>query len=332
MSSGLASPLLISVLVHLLGLTALSVMGSALWSHQASPPDFITADLVLTPPAPAPEVSVSQPHPSPISPPILKAIPAPVAVAPRQAVVLPAVTPPVRQKMTPPKPVIKTLTPLAKTSPPKPLSQKRQTRRPDLQHPVQTPTAPKPGRPLPLPVENKKPTGNVLGPPAAQPDKTPPLAPAEGAQAGAGEVFEGGDAGVVPGESASGGGGGSGRAGLGTGDSESHQRVAGLQPGAGGKGLGGGAGPLARPLGGYQVKPHYPESARRRGIEGTTLLKVHVSERGRVKDILIERSAGYQELDLAALKAVKKWQFEPAKQGSRPVAVWVMLPVRFDLR
>jgi protein TonB len=59
---------------------------------------------------------------------------------------------------------------------------------------------------------------------------------------------------------------------------------------------------------------------------------VHVSERGRVKDILIERSAGYQELDFAALKAVKKWRFQPAKQGSWPVAVWVMLPVRFDLR
>jgi protein TonB len=59
---------------------------------------------------------------------------------------------------------------------------------------------------------------------------------------------------------------------------------------------------------------------------------VHVSERGRVQDILVERSAGYQELDLAALKAVKKWQFEPAKQGSRPVAVWVMLPVHFNLR
>jgi protein TonB len=119
---------------------------------------------------------------------------------------------------------------------------------------------------------------------------------------------------------------------LGTGGSGSHQRVAGLQPGAGGQGLGGGVGPLARPLGGYQIKPHYPESARRRGIEGTTLLKVHVSERGRVKGILIERSAGYQELDLAALRAVKKWRFEPAKQGSQPVAVWVMLPVRFSLR
>ena len=44
------------------------------------------------------------------------------------------------------------------------------------------------------------------------------------------------------------------------------------------------------------------------------------------------RPEANQELDLAALKAVKKWQFEPAKQGSQPVAVWVMLPVRFDLR
>ena len=206
MSSGLTSPLLISVLVHLLGLTALSVMGSSLWSHQAPPPDFITTELVLTPPAPAPVVPVPQSHPLPISPPILKVIPAPVTVAPRQAVVLPPVTSPVREKPTPPKPVTKTPTHLAKAAPHKPLPPKRQTRRSDLPHPVQTPTAPKPGRPLPLPVENKTPTGNVLGPPAARPDQTPPLAPAEGAEAGAGELFEGGNAGVVPGESASGGG------------------------------------------------------------------------------------------------------------------------------
>jgi len=197
---------------------------------------------------------------------------------------------------------------------------------------VQLPTRPKPGPPLPLPVENKTPTGNLLGPPAKRPAKTPTRAPAEGAEAGAGEHFERGNAGIVPGESARGGGGGSGQAGLGTGGPGSNQRVAGLQPGAGGKGLGGGVGPLARPLGGYQIKPHYPESARRQGIEGTTLLKIYVSERGGVKDILIERSAGYQALDLAALRAVKKWRFEPAKQGNRPIAVWVVLPVHFALR
>jgi protein TonB len=105
--------------------------------------------------------------------------------------------------------------------------------------------------------------------------------------------------------------------------------VAGLQPGAGGTGSGSG---LARPLGGYQVKPRYPESARRQGVQGTTLLKVHVSDQGRVDDVMIEHSAGHQDLDLAAMDAVKQWRFEPAKQGNRPVAVWVMLPVRFTLK
>jgi protein TonB len=78
--------------------------------------------------------------------------------------------------------------------------------------------------------------------------------------------------------------------------------------------------------------PRYPEAAKRRGIEGTTLLKIHVSTRGLVEDVLVERSAGHQELDLAAAEAVKRWRFEPAKRGTQPVAVWVMLPVRFELR
>jgi protein TonB len=51
-----------------------------------------------------------------------------------------------------------------------------------------------------------------------------------------------------------------------------------------------------------------------------------------VEDVLIERSAGSQDLDLAAMEAVRQWRFEPARQGKRPVAVWVMLPVRFALK
>jgi protein TonB len=89
---------------------------------------------------------------------------------------------------------------------------------------------------------------------------------------------------------------------------------------------------LARPLGGYQVKPRYPEIARRQGIEGTTLLKIYVSDKGYVEDVPVERSAGHQDLDIAAMEAVKKWRFEPARRGKQPVAVWVMLPVRFELR
>jgi protein TonB len=85
-------------------------------------------------------------------------------------------------------------------------------------------------------------------------------------------------------------------------------------------------------LGGYQVKPHYPDSARRQGIQGVTLLEFEVLADGRVGDIQIARSAGHPDLDRAAVEAVKKWRFEPARRGSRPTAVWVTLPVRFELR
>lgn len=89
---------------------------------------------------------------------------------------------------------------------------------------------------------------------------------------------------------------------------------------------------IARPLGSYRVKPHYPESARREGAQGVTLLKVRVLENGDVGQILIEQSAGHPDLDRSAAEAVKKWRFKPARAGNQPIAVWVVLPVRFELR
>jgi periplasmic protein TonB len=146
---------------------------------------------------------------------------------------------------------------------------------------------------------------------------------AEGGAAGAGNLLGKGDVGVVDGSGLSGGGGGSGTAGIGQ--------------GAKGDGTGGGVGSgdnlsgLARPLGGYQVKPRYPESARGAGIQGVTVLKLRVHENGRVGEILIEQSAGHPDLDMEAAAAVKQWLFEPARMGKQPVAVWVLLPIKFEL-
>ena len=88
----------------------------------------------------------------------------------------------------------------------------------------------------------------------------------------------------------------------------------------------------ARPQGGYQVRPSYPSSARRLGIQGTTMLKVHVLNDGRVGDVLVEQSAGHPDLDQAATAAVRQWRFDPARRGDDPVAMWVLLPVEFRLR
>jgi periplasmic protein TonB len=160
---------------------------------------------------------------------------------------------------------------------------------------------------------------------AAGPEKgsvasTAPAGEAAGGEAGVGGLFASGDVGVVGGSGMGGGGGGTAVAGLGRGDK-----------GDGFGGNGDGLAATARPLGGYQVKPRYPESARKIGAQGVTVLRVRVLESGRVGEVLIEKSAGFRELDFSAAEAVKKWLFEPARRGKEPVQVWVLLPVKFEL-
>ena len=145
-------------------------------------------------------------------------------------------------------------------------------------------------------------------------------AEAEGSAAGAGNLFGKGDVRVVGGSGVEGGGGGKGTSGLG-------RAAKSDGTGAGEEALSG----MARPLGGYQVKPRYPESAKRAGAQGVTTLRVRVLENGRVGDVFVEQSAGFRELDFAAVDAVKKWLFEPARRGKDAVSVWVMLPVKFEL-
>lgn len=88
----------------------------------------------------------------------------------------------------------------------------------------------------------------------------------------------------------------------------------------------------AMPRGGYQVRPSYPSSARRLGVQGMTTLRVYVAADGRVGEVLIHESAGHPDLDSAAADAVKRWRFEPARRGTEAVGVWVLLPVEFRLR
>ena len=97
---------------------------------------------------------------------------------------------------------------------------------------------------------------------------------AAGSAAGAGNLINKGDVEMVGGSSLEGGGGGQGSSGLGRG-------AKGEGSGGGGVGSGEAVSRLARPLGGYQVKPLYPESARQAGAQGITLLKLRVLENGK---------------------------------------------------
>jgi len=88
----------------------------------------------------------------------------------------------------------------------------------------------------------------------------------------------------------------------------------------------------ARPLYKKNPRPVYPTVARRRRYQGTTLLEVLVDSQGRVGELRVFQSCGYEVLDRAALAAVQDWLFEPGRLGDDKVDMWVRVPVRFQLR
>ncbi len=77
--------------------------------------------------------------------------------------------------------------------------------------------------------------------------------------------------------------------------------------------------------------PVYPLAARRRGFEGTVLVRAEVSADGECLRVELNKTSGHEVLDQAALEAVKKWRFVPARRGNQAVADWVGVPITFKL-
>jgi protein TonB len=77
--------------------------------------------------------------------------------------------------------------------------------------------------------------------------------------------------------------------------------------------------------------PEYPAFSRRRGEQGRVLLRVHVASDGTPREVEIRASSGSERLDRAALEAVKRWKFAPARLGDRAVDAWVLVPIAFSL-
>jgi TonB family protein len=93
-----------------------------------------------------------------------------------------------------------------------------------------------------------------------------------------------------------------------------------------------GGGNGSRPSYAENPKPFYPREARERGYEGEVVLRVEVLMSGRVGQIEIKKSSGYESLDHSALTTVKQWRFVPAKKDEVPIPLWVNIPVKFQLQ
>jgi len=77
--------------------------------------------------------------------------------------------------------------------------------------------------------------------------------------------------------------------------------------------------------------PAYPLSARRRGIEGRVLVRAEIQADGSCSRVALKKTSGSDLLDQAALEAVRKWHFVPAKKGSQAITAWVEVPITFKL-
>ena len=80
------------------------------------------------------------------------------------------------------------------------------------------------------------------------------------------------------------------------------------------------------------IRPVYPEIAQEAGIEGVVVVQAFIDKKGRVKETLILKGVPNTGLDEAAMEAIRKTRFRPAKQRERSVGVWISIPVNFRLK
>jgi|TARA_B100002003_G_scaffold56512_1_gene51994 protein TonB len=80
------------------------------------------------------------------------------------------------------------------------------------------------------------------------------------------------------------------------------------------------------------IRPKYPEIAQEAGIEGTVFIQAFIDKKGRVIETTIIKGIPNTGLDEAAIEAIRKTRFRPAKQRERAVGVWISIPVNFKLK
>lgn len=88
------------------------------------------------------------------------------------------------------------------------------------------------------------------------------------------------------------------------------------------------------PMGGLEAlmrNVRYPPIAREAGIEGTVIVQAFINDKGWVTETVIAKSMPGTGLDEAAVDAIERTRFKPAKQRDRAVGVWLTIPIMFKL-
>jgi protein TonB len=83
----------------------------------------------------------------------------------------------------------------------------------------------------------------------------------------------------------------------------------------------------------YEVKPSYTKEARRAGIQGSVGLEAIVLADGTVGEVRVTRSLDKEYgLDDEAVRAIRKWRFDPGTKDGAAVPVLVEAEMTFTVR
>ncbi|NLM16707.1 MAG: TonB family protein [Candidatus Riflebacteria bacterium] len=80
-----------------------------------------------------------------------------------------------------------------------------------------------------------------------------------------------------------------------------------------------------------QIKPDFPEWARKEGVSGEASFKVLIRKSGMVGDVLTLSSTIHPKLALDCSKTLRRWMFSPMIKDGQPQDTWVKITVKYSL-
>ncbi len=80
-----------------------------------------------------------------------------------------------------------------------------------------------------------------------------------------------------------------------------------------------------------RVAPEYPESAFRKGIEGSVEVSFTITNQGAVTNVSVVSADPPEVFDRAAIEAVRRWRYEPKFVDGQPVESPSQVHLQFKL-
>ncbi len=79
-----------------------------------------------------------------------------------------------------------------------------------------------------------------------------------------------------------------------------------------------------------EVPIEYPLALWDQDVEGETLLRVRVTDAGRVDSVEVVEPSGHAAFDSAAIAGARDLRFQAARRNGKRIEVWAQVPVYFS--